>query len=323
MDSYEEDLEIYVYPSNGGGNDYIEKNISIWEGCGAAVYPIKSLFFSLFKRKRVKRVAVVNWIEDAAGYNRKRPLAAMMYVVFVLIYCKVFSDSLVWVRHNHKPHNPDYNKSVYLVAIWFLNRLSDKKVCHSKWFNKNFSYVPHPLYGKDDNLKAQSFDKDIDCVCFGKISEYKRVDDLIARWSSRNGQLLLIGSAESEEVGDFISSLISKRRNVTWLDSFIPSEELVDYLKRAKLTALMHDKQSMIVSGAFYHAISHGVNVICNDNEFAREISEVFDFVSIQGSGEIDINEISLLDPKEVVQKALKENGRSAVAMGWRDVFFK
>jgi hypothetical protein len=123
-----------------------------------------------------------------------------------------------------------------------------------------------------------SSDRDIDFLIFGQVKRYKNMDRLLSRWPQAI-PLTLVGKAESQELRDELNAIIKNRAlAVDWDDRFIPDEELNDLLQRSKFAILPHSEDSMIVSGAFYHAITYGCNLVMADNAFARHMQSRHSF---------------------------------------------
>ena len=57
--------------------------------------------------------------------------------------------------------------------------------------------------------------------------------------------------------------------------------ELDKYIRKTKFAVFPHQDNSMIVSGAFYHAITHGANIVCLPSRFASAMTRKHRFVTI------------------------------------------
>jgi len=266
---------LYCYPRYDGTNEYLRCCERIWNKCGYLVYPlprIRSLIKSILNRESI---LILNWMEDNVAGN-KSGFIKLCKLIVTAIVLRISFRRIIWVRHNYKPHL-SYNRYFYWIAIKVLNLISDDIVTHRPVTNIKSRYIPHPLYTEFyENLNGE---RDIEFLLFGAVKPYKKIDILLESWPT-NESLLIAGYCNDQGLEDRIRNIIHSRQlKVTWINEFLTYEALCGLIKRAKFTVLSHQDESMIVSGAFYHAISYGSNILTIENAFYYEYISQYDFV--------------------------------------------
>jgi hypothetical protein len=110
---------------------------------------------------------------------------------------------------------------------------------------------------------------------------------------------------------------------VHWDNRFIPDQELNDALLRTQYVVLAHEDKSMIVSGAFYHAIACGANVLIRDGEFAHYNAAIHSFVSTFDMQTLaqKIAELPYVAPESVVREAQRSYGDDVCRVSWAKLF--
>lgn len=299
---------LYIFPNQLSSNKYIEINKSILSEAfnikGLSLYSIGK-YFTNFSEVR-SSIAVLNWFEDNGSKSIRH---FFVYTVF-LMAIKILFGKIVWVRHNFNPHSG--SKIYYKIIVFFLSILSDEKVTHRKI--EGYKEVPHPLYPVE--CDTESSERVIEYLCFGKVSRYKGIVELLKVWDPQNS-LVLAGSCKDDELLDDINSIISSRGiDVQFINQFICDSELDKLLSKTKTVILPHTSQSMIVSGAFYHAISYGVNVIVRDDDFYSFCSERMKSVYRLES----INNRVIYTEKDVRSEAVNHFGDNVVRDSWANL---
>lgn len=248
---------LYYYPKGDGSNDYLNSCRRIWACCGFESKPLGGFRENFLNIRKREELLILNWFEDRIG-GSKRPYMALLKSMLFLVVLRIKFRKVVWVRHNIFPHSK-YVKSHHEILIWLLHRLSDKSVVHRHGLSKEYHYVSHPLY-KSEVVPAKN--KDIDYLYFGAIKGYKGLVELLKRWPSSES-LCMLGRSNDPELTSTICGVINQRKlDVNWDNSFVQYDRLCQYIARSKYVILPHNSDSMLVSGAFYHAVSFGASVL-------------------------------------------------------------
>ncbi|ORT49385.1 hypothetical protein ST37_13315 [Vibrio sp. qd031] len=250
------------------------------------VISISTALAKPFSLKRRNTVAILNWFESKVSHSRA-PVLGFIKCVAILLYLKLICSTIVWVKHNHKPHDSQDALAKRLTAwiTYLLSHLSTNTITHDRVEDVNSIVVPHPLYLREPYIE-HNHRRDIDFLIFGQVKKYKNLTSLFEIWP-QSIALTLVGKAESQELRDELNSVIQRRNlNIIWDDRFIPDEELNALLQRTRYAILPHSEDSMIVSGAFYHAITYGCNLLMSDNAFARNMADKHPFCHLLLRGE-------------------------------------
>ncbi|MDF4278265.1 hypothetical protein P3371_12565 [Vibrio parahaemolyticus] len=270
-------------------------------------------------KSRKDRAILVNWLEDRVAQNRRQPFKNLFIAITLIFIFKIKCKELIWIRHNIKPHVN--NQSViqtfcYNILFVLLKLFSTKIVTHRKVEDLDSKVIPHPLYSANIDFVR---DRDIEYICFGKIMRYKNIPKMLKDWPS-NKKLLLIGYCDDSDLDLEITSIISDNKNIEYVNKFVGEKELNEYIARCKYVLLPHSDNSMIVSGAFYHAISLGANVISSRNDFSRHIEAKHKFVSIVDDFSADsLEQIQYYEPKVVIQSAYSFYGEPVIKKSWKE----
>lgn len=269
--------KLYYYPKYDGTNEYLRCCERIWKKCGYSVYPLPRVR-SLIKSVRTRRsVVVLNWLEDNIAGN-KGGFIKLCELVFIAIIVRINFCKVIWVRHNYKPHL-SYSRVFYWIAIKVLTLISDDVITHRPVSRFKSQYIPHPLYDEYFEISTSKSKRDIGFLLFGAVKPYKKIDILLENWPV-NEPLLIAGYCNDQGLEGKIRNIIHSRElKVTWINEFLTYAALCELIKRAQFTVLSHQDESMIVSGAFYHAISYGSNILTIENAFYREYINQYDFV--------------------------------------------
>ncbi|WED20611.1 hypothetical protein L3Q72_08085 [Vibrio sp. JC009] len=273
-------MDIYIYPEIENDNKYIKLISDLFKGDFNVRYipKLKSLPPFLFKswKKANNACLILNWYEDKVSVQKLLPFT--LGVLYLLLF-KLMFKKIIWIKHNLKPHSGKHYKR-YNLMCRLLERVSSEKITHRHY--ADFSYVPHPTYRVDASYDLKKFEeRDIDNLYFGIIKRYKGIPELLANWP-REKQLSVIGRCEDSVLFQEIANIIDERcLQVDFQNRFISDEELNSLLCRTKTVILPHKKNSMIVSGAFYHAASFGASVALNEGEFYDYLKGNFSFVRL------------------------------------------
>lgn len=275
---------VYVYPKGGTDNFYLERSCSVWSLCDCDV---KKLPTKLSEYKDAlednKDVVILNWFEDRVGYS-KRPTYELIRSMLYLFLVRVSFRKLIWVKHNFRPHGSDYGFQFYLIQM-ILNKISNVCVTHRRVDSISSVVLPHPNYDFPQEYIRKRKERDIPYLYFGKIKKYKAIDILLSEWPV-DKNIMLAGACDSLDLENELKDIIRSRGlQVTWKNEFLSYEELCELIGRSLYVALPHKDDSMIVSGAYYHAISGGANVtVTKGNSYNDYLSN---FVCVVGLGRV------------------------------------
>jgi beta-1,4-mannosyltransferase len=299
---------LYVFPPSLKSNQYLHINIDILKK-GYNVQPLSLYSFGAYCLKFGKTkqsFATLNWFED----NGSKSFWHFVFYVFSLFLIKLLFGKIIWVRHNFKPHSG--NLKYYKILTYILNLFSDKKVTHRELFG--YELLAHPLYPVD--ICVNDYKRDVEYLCFGKISQYKGIVELLTLWD-KSKKLSIVGKCEDKDLESQIHSTILKYRlDVDFVNKFIPDDELNLLLTRTKYVVLPHLKQTMIVSGSFYHSISYGANIVFSDQNSYDFAKKYVDCVCLLG----DLESHEAILPYDVVGQAKNSFGNEVVYNGWTSI---
>jgi hypothetical protein len=257
------------------------------------VIGIESSFKQWTRLKRRDTVAILNWFESKVSHSRF-PLLGFLKSVLILFYLKLTCSKVIWVKHNHKPH--DAKGSLAKKLTEYIEQLM-QGVCnpiltHDKVAGLESVVVPHPLYLRHP-ISNPEVQRDIEFLIFGQVKRYKNLSALFNIWPA-SVPLKLVGKSESDSLRQELLGIIKERGlAVSWDDRFIPDEELNALLQRTQFAILPHSEDSMIVSGAFYHSITFGCNVLMADNAFARNMQARHSFCHILETGQEIVGQLN------------------------------
>lgn len=318
-------MNIIIYPNDSGRNAYINIHKEIWVKSGFKVFGIKEIYKVILNRN--SNVGVINWLEDRVVGSAWKSLLQFLVALLVILFMKASSKRIVYVKHNYKPHKPQTKNTerLYKILVKMLHIYSDVSCNHLKDLSLGWKcesiYISHPLYLR--NMPKSSKERDIDYLIFGRIDEYKGVTGLLEHWP-KDKCLFLMGKTSSDRLEFQIKEIISRRSlDVSWQNEFISDKDLNEMLCRTKFVILSHVEGSMLVSGAFYHAISFGVNVIGISNNFIEENSRKFSFVNNVSLDNLSQNltEINYVDSCLVMEDTYSYFDDRKIIQQWSNIF--
>jgi beta-1,4-mannosyltransferase len=328
-------MNIYLYPNDSGANQYINLHKgNLRKIDGVKLISRKKLISFSGLLSRSQNVIVINWFENR-GFEKNINVFSEFFVsFFILLLFRIFSSRLIWIKHNFRPHNSSKKliSRIYIKYIDFLLKLfCDLRLAHRPI--NGFEYFPHPLYPFNipcDELLNPSnkhFDviNDADFLIFGNISNYKGVENLLNEWPD-DIALNIIGKSTSESLTLIIENIIKSRGlKVYWHNDYVSENVLTSILINSKYVVLSHIENSMIVSGAFFHSISFGLNVIIKDGDFSDYISGQHSFVNIYKTGELHnvLHDLEYIPMKTVIDEAEYRYGNNVILDAWVKVLMK
>ena len=308
--------EVYVYPACSSGNEYIARTRRVIAGAGFSVFAMPKLPGLAQMLGRRYDCAVLNWFEDRLSGDRNLVLEFFKALLFLILVRLIFRK-VVWVRHNLKPHGR-HNRKLYRLLIKLLSVCVDETVTHRKVDGIESKIINHPLYSPLE--VREKCDRDIDFLYFGVVSRYKGLEELLDNWPV-DVNLMMTGKSDDASLTQRLKDIIRNRGlRVEWNDAFIEHDELNTLIGRSNCVILPHLNNSMIVSGAFFHAISLGAKVIVRDGEFYKEMSKELPFCrsfNITNIG-ADLREIQLAPyPSE---NCLTKYTDESISSQWKEI---
>lgn len=314
--------KIYCYPDSSEENKYIFLQEKIWSNLGFDVVSWRKLFMLKNLTLRCSNTIILNWFEDRLGYTKRNAVIEFFICLLLLLFFSFYCKKVVWVRHNYKPHNIQHKKInffMYKLLVNLLYRLSDKVISHAPVHDRfKTTVIPHPLYNQDFSV-LNKIKRDVDYLYFGTIKEYKSLDKLLLKWPV-DKKLTLLGKSESDDLTNKILSIIRDRNlDVIWMNQFLSIDELEDNILKAKFVIIPHMDDSMIVSGAFFHAISFGANVWLANNKFSKNLANKHEFVKVFNSSE-EINSEQKINDYDVLSDAMLSYGDEVLYKSWHEI---
>lgn len=281
-----------IFQPYGGSNSYIENMKRCW-GKLYQVIPFSSAEGNISILYSTKAI-ILNWYETGLDCKKKRNL----------IFYKILGVKIIWVFHNHIPHNVIDNIDGAVEAksnMKFLARLSDAVVIHSKHSqaflkeyihktNKIF-YVPHVNYMRqyrwaaDDNEQETS--SDFIFVFQGVIAPYKNIELLIRVFKELhlpNSQLHIAGRPCDAEYAHKIEELCEGTAIKIRLE-YLSDHDVGMVIRQGDIMVLPYDLRSSMNSGAMLTAFTNKRTVIISANAMAQDYKEkdflyVYDYMN-------------------------------------------
>jgi glycosyltransferase involved in cell wall biosynthesis len=310
---------IYCYPYTDVGNTYINKNVTLWRSLGRAVRSTRELWRDR-KLARDRKTIVLNWYEDWMLGGSRPQIVSLTIALAMLGFFWLSSSNIIWVRHNFKPHDLARPRPANRVLAWALGKLARTIVTHRPVSGLTSTVVPHSLVQDGGALDAQ---RDIEFLCFGVVRRYKALDVLLQAWPVER-PLVILGKSNDAELTAALQAIIAERGlQVRWENRFIPDDELNDALLRTRYVVLAHEDKSMIVSGAFYHAIACGANILIRAGQFADYNAGIHPFVTTFHMEQLaqDIQQLRYVAPEQVVAAAQQHYGDDICLQSWARLF--
>jgi len=313
--------KIYCFPDNNSTNQYINSTKRVWEQADFEVVCTNLKISDLFAGiKTKKEFLVLNWFEDSVGYG-KVPIYTLTKQLIRLALVRLQFSKIIWVKHNTKPHNRR-GMMLYKVLTWFMQKVCACQVVHRPIIGES-KYIPHPLYSAPNNQLDTN--RPINFLIFGVIKKYKGILELLKAWPE-NVNLKIVGKCTDKGLEDDILNVINKRNLQVEFDNyFVPQSELNKLLTDTKYVILPHHENSMIVSGAFYHAASFGCNVLCLDNEFGQYLTNEFDFVSLFDLESLPmcLSNLNYVEPQSVLETGQQKLSDNLICEQWRKLLMQ
>lgn len=320
---------LYLYPFEHS-NGVITRLKETFGDLGYELHPFKRLFRPSHLFSRNENWLVLNWYEDQPfrkGMGTFKRIGFVTAFVLTLLSLPLFSNKVVWVRHNYKPHNISSKSTMYRSVLWLLEVVASRVVTLEMTADIDSSVVKHPLYFHDRDIKQSQHitshtQRNTEFLYFGSIKPYKRLDKLLSVWPVGKA-LRIMGYCADAQYAKLLYQLIERRGlQVDWNNEFVQDETLEGAVSDSRFVIMAHDDNAMISSGTFYMAISMGANVLCFDSAFARMKAREFPFVKIINAENLaeQLSALEYVHPNTVLNQAIARYGEDAIRESWRVV---
>lgn len=253
-----------------------------------------------------------------SGFQRFR---GFFQSIAKIAFGRLAAKRFIWVRHNLEPHNGEKKSKLYRLVLWILEKTSEIKCSHAEYMD-GYHYIPHPLYASSAASCSQ-LERDKKFVYFGHIARYKKLDELLNSWPVEE-KLELHGKCYDTQLADELRKIIELRKlQVITCFEFLTEVQLEDLLLRTQYLILPHGAGSMIVSGAFYHAISFGTNILISDNLFGQELARRHPFCHSYQAATLPMvtQNLHYILPEDVINAANNFYGDEPFKQRWSELF--
>ncbi|HCC6008268.1 TPA: hypothetical protein N3A27_005327, partial [Klebsiella pneumoniae] len=268
---------IYFYPFRTDINSYPLRMQHILSDS----YVIKNLSFKheaikLLSFKFIRKdIAIINWLENGfVSKNGEISYLGTIRVFIILLLLKLRFKKLLYVKHNHYPHNiKTKNIKTVISLMKIIVRVSDSVVVHSPT-EVNLTYLPHPLYRYPLELSQNIQSPDVDkYIIFGRITRYKKIEDVILAFPD-NKKLIIAGGCEDRGYLSFLEELVKDKSNIIIKGYFHSDKDAANLIKGCNGLILSHSNEEMIVSGSFFYSLTIGVKVYAIQTPFLSWVGE-------------------------------------------------
>tara|TARA_R110001583_G_scaffold116577_1_gene267351 strand:+ start:136 stop:1116 length:981 start_codon:yes stop_codon:yes gene_type:complete len=320
-------MNLYFYPTRSK-NKFLELNTALLRSMNYSVKKVDSDFIFDLLRLKKDSIVVLNWVEDRVyGRTYKTVVQYFFSMVALVIFSKLFAKQVIWVRHNFQPHNGTKTnyRFKFLCGLYRLMKIKPVTL-------ENYSSSPalvHPLYRSDVALDADISKLDMSdpasasfVLFFGAVKPYKNLHDVLDTWP-KDIPLKIAGRCSDADYKSLLQEKVERRGlQVQWLNKFLHNDELDDLLKKTQFVLLPHADSTVISSGAFYHAIGQGCNIIANDTKFGRAKASQHQFVTIFDPAVTTREYLNAIyvDRAQVMREALACYGEKQVSAAWANL---
>ncbi len=299
---------IVLRPDKGGSNPYIDIiKKCIEQEWGDVITPRMTLLPQyVFRRIYISNF---NWYENVDKKNKFGTYLTIFKRKLMIVYLKIIRKSKIVITiHNKKNHNAwDYLYSEKMLA-WMIDKsdkvivLCDETIGYIDGLMKKYgslfdcnkvqkipmpNYVNEYIHSKENELYKISGVRDdnwFEIVYFGTISRYKNVEilsELAKRLEGMRIHITIAGEGEKSFCSE-LEKVFSKRKNVSFVQKFIPDECIWGVIKGADCIILPYKKETVLNSSAVMLSLSVGTNVICpsngTTNEFPKGLAYTYEY---------------------------------------------
>ncbi|HEI9848383.1 TPA: hypothetical protein SLN67_001372 [Serratia marcescens] len=287
-------MKILYYPKNNGVNEYSNRFKTLLSKFGNIEgHTSKELLLSLTKFKfRKFDYAFVNWLESGLINKNGRISFYCLTKCYLKTWLfKLVSRRVVYVRHNFYPHaavESDIKRARQYTDL--LESLYDSVIVHSPVVSQDDKrYIPHPLY-HSVIPQGDVVPPLLSYVFFGRITKYKKLDQLIAA-VPKSVKLTIAGSCDDAEYLNYLTGIAGD--NIDVRAGFLSDDEAHLLINNSQGLIIAHSDSDMIVSGSFFYSLSSGVRVISVESDFllwaekelGRDIIVCFKDIASLGKG--------------------------------------
>ncbi|WP_166424097.1 hypothetical protein [Paraglaciecola sp. 20A4] len=320
-------MNVYFYPTRSK-NKFLDLNTALLGSMNYSVKKVDVSFIIDLLRFKKDSVVVLNWVEDRVyGRSYKTVFQYFFNMVALIVFSKLLAKKVIWIRHNFLPHNGTKTNYRYKFICGLYKRMGIKPVALENYYSS--PALVHPLYKSDAALieainMSESLDQRLkpSVLFFGAVKPYKNLHDILDTWP-KDLPLTIAGRCSDSVYKALLVEKIDRRElQVQWINKFLHTEELNDLLKQIQFVLLPHADSTVISSGAFYHAIGEGCNIIANDTHFGRAKASQHKFVSILDPSIISHEYLTAIyqDRAQVMREALACYGEKQVSEAWTNV---
>lgn len=319
-------MSVYFYPYSHK-NNFVSINQNFLRELGCTLLPVQGLFSFGAWRTRKKNTLVLNWVEDQMyrnGISKFHAVGFFFWFAAIALMGKVMASNIIWIRHNYQPHNATHTMIMHSIMCSLLARLSTRQICLEDYYGQEV--LPHPLYLTDEQIKLNiaAVNASIAPCKFafvGAIKAYKGIHKVLEHWPATQ-PMLITGRCDDIAYAKKLETIITRRNlKVECQYGYLSDHELESILQTYDYIVLAHDDNRMISSGTFYHAITYGCNLLCLPSKFTRAKELEHDFVHVFSAIEFtpyNIENLHLVDRKEVMQVALEHYSRVKIKNAWQ-----
>ncbi|WP_132927461.1 hypothetical protein [Sodalis ligni] len=181
-----------------------------------------------------------------------------------------------------------------------------------------YSYIPHPLYNLFQSPQIEPY-RSKEFVYFGHINRYKGLVELLTVWPAGIKIEIHGKCSDPKLLAEIIDIISSRKLQVTTDFSFISEEQLKELLIQTKYIVLPHAADSMIVSGAFYHSISYGANILIKKSKFGNEVASRHNFCTTFDYDNLAsvLTEQKYIPANNVLNEAINNYGFDVFKRSW------
>ncbi len=233
-------------------------------------------------------INVVRWKPDVLHIQQLHPFFASPLTVtsfcrlglftFGLIWARLFGVKIVWTAHDLRAHK--YHNNITQVGNFLVSRLAKAIITHCEAArhevavstklqnNSKFYVVPHANFigyykneiGREESRQRLNIgDSAFVFLLSGWIRRNKGVLELIEGFKQLKQdqvQLIIAGKAHSEDIDADVRAQIMDRRNILYLNGFVPDDELQVYFSACDVVVLPY--RNILTSAVALLAMSFG-----------------------------------------------------------------